>query len=247
MRLLIDLEPADPRLGLAVDEAILESARDGGPDSLRLWRNDRAVVVGRSQSVREEVDVAFAASRGIPILRRISGGGTVLHHPGNLNISVALRDARRVGPTAEVFREFGTAVLEGIASVCPTASLDGSDLIVGAAKVGGAAQARRGGALLYHTTLLLWPDAIPMHAILLAMRSGYHALRVPSRPRRTGALLEAARATFPQELVGLLPPALARAAGGEALHVQPLSPSEARTAQRLAVEKYGDRKWNHSL
>ena len=247
MRLLIDLEPADPRRGLAIDEVLLESVRSDGQDTVRLWVNDRAVIVGRSQSVSDEVDVAFAARNGIPVLRRVSGGGTVYHYPGNLNVSVVLRDGRRIGSDRDAFRFFGGAIATALAEVYPAISSDENDLLIGAAKVGGAAQARRGDALLYHTTLLAWPADVPMERLLLAMRPGYRPRRVASRPRGTVSLAETIGSEVPMErVVDVLLPALSEALF-EPLVACRLDSDEERRAGWLAENKYGDPRWNRSL
>jgi len=52
-----------------------------------LWRNDPCVVVGRHQNVWVECDVNGALSDNINVVRRRSGGGTVYHDSGNLNIT----------------------------------------------------------------------------------------------------------------------------------------------------------------
>jgi lipoate-protein ligase A len=247
MRLLIDLEPADPRRGLATDEALLESVRSGAEAAVRLWVNNRAVIVGRSQSVSDEVDGAFVVHSGIPVLRRISGGGTVYHYPGNLNVSIALRNGRRIGSVREAFRFFGGAIATALADVCPAISPDENDLLIGAAKVGGAAQARRGDALLYHTTLLVGPADIPMERLLLAMRPGYRPRRVASRPRRTVSLSEALGRDLPMERVAeaLVTPLSASLA--EPLVTRRLDSHEERRVRQLAETKYGDPRWNRSL
>ena len=48
-------------------------------------------MIGRFQLGAAEVDRAAAAALGAPVLRRFTGGGTVWHDPGNLNVSVVLR------------------------------------------------------------------------------------------------------------------------------------------------------------
>ncbi len=246
MRLLIDLEPADPRRGLATDEALIESVRAGTPDALRLWVNDRSVIVGRSQAVGDEVDGAFAARNGIPILRRISGGGTVYHYPGNLNLSVVLRDGRAIGSVGEVFRFFGQTIAVALADVSPAVSFEENDLLLGAAKLGGAAQARRGDALLYHTTVLVRPGDVPMERILLAMRTGYRAAHVASRPRRTTSLGEGAGRDISIGFVAeLLIPALSGALGTP-LDPAGLEEDEIVRVDRLAKTKYNDPRWNRS-
>ncbi len=93
-RLLPDDGERDPRTNLAREEAVARrvAADPGAPAPvLRLWRNDPAVVIGRFQLGAAEVDLRAAAALGAPVLRRFSGGGTVWHDPGNLNVSVVAR------------------------------------------------------------------------------------------------------------------------------------------------------------
>ena len=54
-------------------------------DLLFLYVNEPSVIVGCNQAVRNEVDLGFCAQNEIRIIRRMSGGGTVFHDPGNLN------------------------------------------------------------------------------------------------------------------------------------------------------------------
>ncbi|XP_012142231.1 lipoyltransferase 1 isoform X1 [Megachile rotundata] len=54
---------------------------------LLLWRNDPCIVIGRHQNPWIEHNVQIAEKRGIVVARRNSGGGTVYHDTGNLNLS----------------------------------------------------------------------------------------------------------------------------------------------------------------
>lgn len=54
---------------------------------LLLWRNDPCVVYGCHQNPWKECNVRAAEKRGIALARRNSGGGTVYHDNGNLNLS----------------------------------------------------------------------------------------------------------------------------------------------------------------
>ncbi|MCD6031914.1 MAG: biotin/lipoate protein ligase, partial [Thermomicrobiales bacterium] len=66
-----------PLLNMALDEVLVERVGAGKrPPTLRIWGwSARCVVLGRFQSVRNEVDETAAARHGIEIVRRISGGG----------------------------------------------------------------------------------------------------------------------------------------------------------------------------
>ena len=54
---------------------------------LLLWRNDPCIVIGRHQNPWIEHNCQIAEKRGIVVARRNSGGGTVYHDTGNLNLS----------------------------------------------------------------------------------------------------------------------------------------------------------------
>ncbi len=76
--------PAD---NLALDEALLENAEaERGPSRvLRLWESPHwAVVLGRSSRHGLETHAAACVARHVPVLRRASGGGTVVIGPGCL-------------------------------------------------------------------------------------------------------------------------------------------------------------------
>jgi len=60
---------------------------DGSSDFMFLWRNKPCVVVGRHQNVWAECSVGQAAAAGVYVARRRSGGGTVYHDTGNLNVT----------------------------------------------------------------------------------------------------------------------------------------------------------------
>lgn len=55
---------------------------------LLLYVNKACVVVGRNQNPWRECNLPLVSSLGVPLLRRRSGGGTVVHDAGNVNFSV---------------------------------------------------------------------------------------------------------------------------------------------------------------
>src|SRR5580692_1066670 len=78
---------------LAVDEALLDEAEAAGQprEVLRIWEPAAPlVVVGRSSHVSREVHEEVCRRRGIPILRRTSGGAAIVTGPGCLMYAVVL-------------------------------------------------------------------------------------------------------------------------------------------------------------
>lgn len=75
---------------LACDEALLDFFEEHGGDGvLRFWESTNYfVVVGYANEVAKEANTTACEAGGIPILRRCSGGGTVLQGPGCLNYSL---------------------------------------------------------------------------------------------------------------------------------------------------------------
>jgi lipoate---protein ligase len=248
MRLLTDLTPLDPALGLAIEEVLLESVRTDGVETIRLWRNSRAVILGRSQSLSAEVDQVCAAKLDIPILRRISGGGTVYHYPGNLNVSLFLRKRSQFPDVSSVFTFFGTTLCNALGFLSIDIHAQDNGLYIGDEKVGGAAQAHRGVALLYHTTLLVRESSIPLETLLSAMRPGYRAEGIASRPRSTTSLsAERTVRIEPQELVTPIVDALACALDVDQLMPGALTSQESQRSMALQTTKYGSTTWNAKL
>lgn len=54
---------------------------------MMVWRNEPCVVIGRHQNPWMEANIPLLAEREIDLARRNSGGGTVYHDRGNLNIT----------------------------------------------------------------------------------------------------------------------------------------------------------------
>jgi lipoate-protein ligase A len=90
---LLNLTLPTPAENLACDEALLDFFEEHGGDGLlRFWEpKDYFVVVGYGNHVAKEVNVAACEREKIPILRRCSGGGTILQGPGCLNYSLVLK------------------------------------------------------------------------------------------------------------------------------------------------------------
>ena len=75
-----------PAFHQALEQIVFEQIQE---DSiLMLWSNAPAIVCGAYQNIYQETSVYRAWKRGIPVIRRDSGGGTVYHDPGNLNYTV---------------------------------------------------------------------------------------------------------------------------------------------------------------
>lgn len=84
------LQPAEI---LAAEEVLLDAAEAGTiGETLAFWESSQHfIVLGYGNKVATEVNQPACERLSIPILRRISGGGTVLQGSGVLNYSLVLR------------------------------------------------------------------------------------------------------------------------------------------------------------
>jgi len=148
---------------LALDEALLLEAEESGGEVLRLseWPQP-AVVLGAGCRLGQAVDEAACKRDGVPILRRSSGGGTVLLGPGCLIYSLILSYDREPA-LAEVRPSYAYIlgqIRDALGELVPGIEHAGtSDLAIGGRKFSGNAQQRKRTHLLHHGTLLYAFDA----------------------------------------------------------------------------------------
>jgi lipoate-protein ligase A len=159
----LELTLPTPEENLALDEALLLAAEDNAGELLRIWEWPRpAVVLGSGGRLAEEVDCAACRADGVPILRRSSGGGTILLSNGCLLYSLIL-DAERTADLADIRRSY-THILQrvarSLATDVPDVEVRGvSDLTIGGRKFSGNAQQRKRRHILHHGSLLYAFDA----------------------------------------------------------------------------------------
>ena len=160
----LELTFADPASNLACDEALLELFEMEHLDDglLRLWQPENYfVVLGHSNRLSTEANVPACVAAGIPVLRRVSGGGAVLQGPGCLNYSIFLdsqvHDVRNIETGFRYVLERHRQLISELA--CEEVRIAGtSDLTVAGRKFSGNAQYRKSRYVLVHGTFLLELD-----------------------------------------------------------------------------------------
>jgi lipoate-protein ligase A len=143
---------------MALDEVLLEQVIAGvRRPTLRIWEwTEPALVIGSHQSVLNEVDGIAARQLGFVVTRRMSGGGTMLCEPGRtITYSLYVPDSVVAGIS---FRKSyalldAWAVRAFVELRIPAGYREINDIISPRGKIGGAAQARRRGFVLHHTTI----------------------------------------------------------------------------------------------
>ncbi|HET8984847.1 MAG TPA: lipoate--protein ligase family protein, partial [Trueperaceae bacterium] len=155
---LIRDEPTAPRLHMAIDEVLTQAVGEGKrPPTLRIWEwSSNAVILGRFQSVRNEVDPDGAAKNGMTIARRITGGGAMLIEPQNaITYSLYAPESLVKGMSfIDSYAFLDQWVLAALNSLGINAHYQPiNDITSDKGKIGGAAQTRRTGAVLHHVTM----------------------------------------------------------------------------------------------
>lgn len=161
----IELTLPDPESNLACDEALLElfEARRATDGLLRIWEPEsHFVVLGHSNRIDSEVNLAACEFERLPIFRRLSGGGTVMQGPGCLNYSLFLRNGVHIplGITEAfqfVLEHHKQCVEKMIGDRVDIAGV--SDLVINGRKFSGNAQYRKRWFTLVHGTFLLNLDS----------------------------------------------------------------------------------------
>ncbi|MBI5394266.1 MAG: lipoate--protein ligase family protein [Verrucomicrobia bacterium] len=155
----LDLMLPTPEENLALDEAMLVAAEEtGGGETLRVWESATPfVVLGYFCRLADDVDEVACRADGVPILRRVSGGGTVLQGPGCLNFAVVL-DMRGEPALRDIGRSHRIILGKIAGALAPRFSgiefHPPNDLSIACRKFSGNAQRRRRDWLLHHGTLL---------------------------------------------------------------------------------------------
>ncbi len=173
----IILPPSDPYFNLAADEFLLRNSDD---EYFLLSINERSVITGKHQIPHRETDTRFVTEHEIPVIRRISGGGTVFHDPGNLNFSFILNSTE--GKQID-FRKYTLPVISFLASLGIDARFEGkNDLKVGGLKISGNAEHVYRNRVLHHGTLLFKADLDLLRRCIRKDTSVYETRAVSSNP-----------------------------------------------------------------
>jgi lipoate-protein ligase A len=158
---IFDAIPPTAAENLACDEALLDQCETSEhPGFLRFWESSvHFVVLGYGKPLEKEVFREQCAALGIPILRRCSGGGTVLQGPGCFNYTLVLPiesdpELETIsGANCFIMQRIKEAVIKTTRRSIEVRGF--TDLVVNGRKFSGNAQRRKRRCLLFHGAFLL--------------------------------------------------------------------------------------------
>jgi lipoate-protein ligase A len=241
----------NPFMNMAIDESILfHRSRGENLPTVRLYGwSTPTISIGYFQVLEEEVDLKKAMELGIEYVRRISGGGAVLHeHEVTYSVVVSEEDPIIPRDIQKSIQLICGGVIEGLKRLGIDARFKPvNDVIIDGKKISGSAQTRKLHTILQHGTVLI--DVNYQKILSVLIRSG------KKMKQRTVDELK-------KHIVGIndllewrvnyeyLSEELAKGFE-EALRVKlvrgELSFSEQNLASQLAKSKYSTREWNHKL
>ncbi|XP_026157239.1 lipoyl amidotransferase LIPT1, mitochondrial [Mastacembelus armatus] len=200
--LVLQSQSTDVYQNLALEDWIDANVDLQQHSILLLWRNGPAVVIGRHQNPWAECNLPAMRRIGIPLARRRSGGGTVFHDLGNLNLtfftSKKLYDRKR---NLKV-------ITEALRRVRPGLDIQATDrfdiLLNGLYKISGTASRLSRKSSYHHCTLLHSADRSVLSAVLHPSCPGIHSNATPSVPSPVANLLDHAPTLQWEELLEAL-------------------------------------------
>jgi lipoate---protein ligase len=246
-----DVIPPSPHQAhehMALDEVLLERVIAGlRRPTLRIWEwVERALVIGSHQSVMNEIDVVVARDLGFTVTRRMSGGGTMLCEPGRtITYSLYVPESLVAGIS---FRKSyalldGWAVQAFVEIGVPASYREINDIISPRGKIAGAAQARRRGFVLHHTTIAHSMDVDLVPRLIRIGRDRIADVGVRSAEKAVSPLSWFTTASCAEVARNLLEH-FSTAFRVRSSHV---SPAELEAARHLVSTKYSTPAWINRL
>jgi lipoate-protein ligase A len=245
---LISETPYSPAVNLAVDEVLARQVQEGRrPPTLRFWGwSCRAIIIGRFQSVRNEVDLEAAKKMGVEVARRMSGGGAMFVEPErtvtySLYLPESLLFGLSIKDSYEACDSWAVACFQSLGIEARYAPLN--DIISSSGKIGGAAQARKPGVILHHTTIAYEMNPQDMLRLLRIGRDRLSAKGIPSAAKQVDPLRRQTERSR-TEIVGHLTNCFRNRFG---LTEGRLTQEDRGAIENLARERYGNEKWTFDL
>ena len=240
--------PRTAEMHMALDEVLTYAVGRGErKPTLRIWEWDtNAVILGRFQSVRNEVDPEGAAKHSVNVVRRITGGGAMFTEPQNaITYSIYAPETLVKGMSfIDSYAFMDDWVLQSLRGMGVEAVYKPiNDISSSQGKIGGAAQTRRGGAVLQHVMAAYDMNPATMLEVLRIGREKLSDKGSVSANKRVTPLREQtqmSREDVLDRLVGTFNDLYG-------LTDSMLTADEVAAAEALAVEKFSSHDWLHLL
>jgi len=237
---LLNLDTHDPFFNLALEEVLLKQRTE---EYLILGINEPSVIIGKHQSAHREVNTQFVTENNIPVIRRITGGGTVFHDDGNLNFTFISQSEE--GKQVD-FKKYTRPVIDFLISLGIAARLEGkSDIKAEGFKISGNAEHVYRNRVLHHGTLLFSSSMYRLKGSIRSDKSCYKTRAVDSNPSSVMNLNEKLKGftdinAFCEEMINYF---ILNISG---LDLSVITLQDAEDALALAEGRYRTWEWNYA-
>ncbi len=245
---LIRGEPVAAPVNHAIDEVLTRGVGSGERQpTVRFWeRLEPEVVIGRFQSVKNEVDERVARDLGIPVTRRMTGGGAMYVEVPNIITYSIYAPADLVAGMSFVdsYAFLDDWVIRALKALGIDAWYEPiNDITSSRGKIGGSAQARRFGAVLHHTTMSYDLNSDRMLKVLRIGKEKLSDKGITSAAKRVGPLR--LQTHLPrQAIIDRMIEEFVNSYGAEE---DSLTDEELSTAEVLTHDKYGTDDWTYAI
>ena len=234
-------EETEPAVNAAMEEWLLREPGGVQEPAFMVYANRPSVLMGRNQNVLAECNDAYCRENGITVMRRISGGGTVYHDMGNLNLAL-------VTPRQDYSPDAFAVLLTGLLAELgvPDVTVDKSHSVFSQGlKLCGTAYALTGGGALMHGCVLVTTDLERLRLALAPTNEGSGESRgVPSRRVPVTRLADVIGEITAEDVAALaLSQMMDRHPGAEALPLAAADLADNQYYQEY-LAKFRDESWN---
>lgn len=174
--IFIDRTETNPYFNIAAEEYVLRNYKE---DVLMLWESKESVVLGKHQNAFAEINYPYLINSRLPLIRRISGGGTVFHGPGNLNITI-IRTSKNDNGLID-FKEFTKPLVDLLSDLGVNAMFEGkNNLTIAGLKFSGNSAHIFKNRVLHHGTILFDADLDTLEKIINVSSTNFEDKAVKS-------------------------------------------------------------------
>jgi lipoate-protein ligase A len=254
---LVDEDSTDVYQNLAFDEAVARftASQENKLSTLRFWRSDKAVVIGRFQCVHKEVNLSYCEENKISIARRFTGGGAVYHDTGNLNFSICADRSEKYVPKTliEIYEYFIGNVSKALRAIDIPSQYDPvhSCIRINNLKITGTAGWLKRGVAFLHGTLLINSDLPTLRQSITPPKGQPIFLRDKTRVRcmdskrdRVTNIADQVKECPSDEAIKNAIAQSIEMSSRQTIQKGSLSQEEKDTAQTLYQTRYSQSEWN---
>ena len=239
MMYMIVNERTSPQFNLALEEYALTEMN---LNLIILWRNSKAVIIGKNQNAMEEINLKYIAQNNIEVIRRQSGGGAVFHDLGNINFTFI---HNKGDDDFDNYAKFTSPIISYLNTLGVKAELQGrNDLVIDGRKFCGNAQAVRNGRIMHHGCILYSADFSDLAGALKPQTIKIESKSIKSVRKRVTNIIDhmPTPVSVDDFMYGLAKYFLENTNN---LKRYELTPQDIAETERLVSEKYSTWKWNY--